>query len=94
MEIIKTKTVFVEGIDLKKQDDIDKLHDILLEHSQGGWSIIYTEDKNVIECILNPLGKEIEDAGYNWKEYQLFQYNSYKDRIHGVIGVGFERESS
>ena len=101
MEIIKTKSVIIEGIDLerfefqtKKNEKeyfkmMDKINAILVEHSGGFWDILRTDRKDVWEFVLAPLSKDIEEAGYNWKEYQQFATETNRGRMYGTTPVGF-----
>lgn len=90
MEIIKTKTVFVSGFNLDKQNDVNKLADILKQHAKGFWNLYKTNKENELECILTPLSNDIEAKGYNWKEYQVFEHNYYGARLHASMPVGFK----
>lgn len=89
MEVIKTKTVLVEDLDLSVQGNVDKLHDILKQHATGFWHLLSTDQENVMECVLRPLSDDITKAGYKWKDYKEFEENFYKGRLLGVAPVGF-----
>lgn len=90
MKIIKTKTVLVSHLNLDRQKDIKRLHSILIKHSGGFWNLLHTENKGEIECILEPLSDDIEKAGYNWKEYKVFEREFYGQRLWGSTAVGFK----
>ena len=89
MEIIKTKTVFTERLDLEKEKNIKKLENILSQHSNGWWYVINTDQEDIVECILMPLSEDIEKAGYDWKEYKTFETAFYTGKVVAVMPVGF-----
>lgn len=90
MEIIKTKSVKVQHLNLDRQKDLKRLHAILIKQSGGMWDLLHTNIEGEIECILTPLSDDIEAAGYNWKEYQNFQRAFYGKRLCGSTPVGFK----
>jgi hypothetical protein len=102
MKIIETKTVILEDVNFEdfvyetKQNRkeyfklMDKVHAALLPHGKGFWSILKTDKKDVWEFKLDALSEEIENAGYNWKEYQQFRLEFYKGRLWGSTPVGFK----
>ncbi len=90
MEIIKTKIVKVQHLNVDRQKDLKRLHAILLKQSGGFWNLLHTDVEGEIECILEPLSADIEAAGYNWKEYKNFENAFYGKRLWGSTPVGFK----
>ena len=90
MEIIKTKSVKVQDYQIDSKKDTKRLHTILKEHAGGFWYLLHTDVEGEVECILTPMAEDIEAAGYNWKQYQIFEREFYGKRLWGSAPVGFE----